>query len=70
MTNVNPITTPVLDRPSDQPISRSVYDRPPIDHYSNSTRLTFAPETIVPYEGNRRTANDREVTVVRGADEI
>ena len=70
MTNVNPITTPVLNSPDDQPISPNVYDGPTINHYSNPTRLTFAPETIVPYERNRRAANDGEVTAVHGADEI
>ena len=72
MTNVNPITTPVLNSPGDQPISPNVYDGPTINDYSNPTRLTqtFAPETIVPYERNRRAANDGEVTAVHGADEI
>ena len=71
MTNVNPITTPVLDSSNDQPICPNVYDGPPInDDYSNPIRLTFAPETIVPYESNRHAANDGEVTAVHGADEI
>ena len=70
MTNVNPITTPVLDSPNDQPISPNVYDGPTIIDYSNPTRLMFAPETIVPYERNRHAANDGEVTAVHGADEI
>ena len=56
--------------PSDQPNSPNVYDGPPINDYWNPTRLTFASETIVPYEGNRRAANDGEVTAVHGADEI
>ena len=47
MTNFNPITTPILDSPSDQPLSPNFYDGPPINDYSNQTRLTFAPETIV-----------------------
>ena len=70
MTNVNPITTPVLDSPDDQPISPTVYDGPTINDYSNPTRLTFARESIVPYKRNRRTANEGEVTAVHGADEI
>ena len=70
MANVNPITTPVLDSPNDQPISPNVYDGPPMNVYSNPTRLTFVPETIVPCEENRRAANDGEVTAVHGADEI
>ena len=70
MINVNPISTLVLDSANDQPISPIVYDRPPIDDYSNPTRLRFAPETIVPYEGNRRAVNDGEVTAVHGTDEI
>ena len=60
MTNVNPFMTPVLDSPNDQPINPNVYDRPPIDDYSNPTRLAFAPEAIVPYQGNRRAANDKK----------
>ena len=70
MTNVNPITTPVLDSPNDQPISPNVYDGPPIYEYSNPTRLKFPPETIVSYDRNRRAANDGEVTAVHGANEI
>ena len=70
MKNVNPITTPVLDTPSDQPISSNIYDGPTINDYSNPTRLTVAPETIVTYERNRSAANDGEVTAVHGADEI
>ena len=70
MTNVNPITTPVLDSPNDQPISPNVYDGSPIKDYPNPTRLTFAPETIVPYERNRRATNDGEVTAVHGGHEI
>ena len=70
MTNVNPITTTVPDGPNDQPISPNVYDGPPINDYSNPTRPTFAPKTIVLYERNRRPANDGEVTAVHGADEI
>ena len=70
MTNVNPITTPILDSPRDQPISPNVYGGPLINDYSNPTRLTFIPETVVPYERNRRAANDGEVTAVHGADEI
>ena len=64
MTNVNPITTLVRDSPNDQPISPNVYDRPPINDYSNPNRLTFAPETIAPYEGNRSAANDGEMAAV------
>ena len=70
MTNVNPITTPVLNSPDDQPISPNVFDGPTTNDYSDLTRLPFAPETIVPYNGNRRAANDGEVTEVHGADEI
>ena len=70
MTNVSPITTPILGSPNDQPFNPSFYDGPPINDYSNPTRLTFEPETIVPYERNRRAANDGEVTAVHGADEI
>ena len=70
MTNVNPITTPVPDSPYDQPISPNVYEGAPINDYSNPTRLTFAPETIAPYERNRGAANDGEGTAVQGADEI
>ena len=70
MTKVNPITTPVLDSPNDLPINPNVYDGPPTNDYSNPTRLTFAPETILAYEGNLRAANDGEVTAVHGADEI
>ena len=70
MTNINPMTTPVLESPNDQPMSPNVYDGPPINDYSNPTRLTFTPETRVPYERNRRAANDGEVTAVHGADEI
>ena len=70
MTNVNPITAPVLDSPNDQLISPNVYDGPPINDYSNPTRLTFATETMVPYEGNQRAAKDGEVMAVHGADEI
>ena len=61
---------PVLNSPYDQPMSPNVYDGPPINDYSNSTILKFAPKTIVPYQGNRRAANDGEVTVVHRADEI
>ena len=70
MNNVNSITTPVLDSPSDQPISSNVYDRQPINDYSNPTRLTLAPENILNYEQNRRAANDGEVITVHEADEI
>ena len=70
MTNLNPIMTPVLDSPNYQSISPNVYNRRPIEDYSNPTRLSFAPNTIVPYDGNRRAANDDEVTAVHGADEI
>ena len=70
MTHVNPITTPVVDSPEDQPISPNVYHGPPIKDNSNPTSFTFAPENIVAYEGNRRAANDGKVTAVRGADEI
>ena len=70
VTNVNSITTPVLNSPDDQPISPNVYDGSTINDYSNPTRLTFAPETIVPYERNPRAANDGEVTAVHGTDEI
>ena len=70
MTNINPMTTPVLDSPNEQPISPNVYDGATINDYSNPMRLTFAPETIVPYERNRRAANDSEVRVVHRADEI
>ena len=70
MTNVNPITTPVPSSPEDQPISPNVYDGPLINDYSNPTRLAFAPEKIVPFEGNRRAANDGEVTAVHGANEV
>lgn len=47
-----------------------MYDEPPIEDSSNPTRLTFALETIVPYEKNRRATNGSEVTPVNGADEI
>ena len=70
MTTVNPITTPVLNSPDDQPIRPNIYDAPTINDYSKPTRLTFAPETLVPYERNRRAANDGEVTAVHGAGEI
>ena len=70
MTNVSPITTPDLESPNDQPIRPNVYDGPPTNDYPNSTRLTFAPETTVPYEGNERAANDGEVTTVHAVDEI
>ena len=70
MTNVNPITTPVLNSPDGQPISPNFYDGPTINDHSNPTSFTFAPETIVPYERNRRAANDGEVKAVHGEDEI
>ena len=70
MTNVNPITTRVLDSPNDGAINPNVYDVPSIKDYLNPTRLAFAPETLVPYEGIRRAANDGEITAVHGADEI
>ena len=67
MTNVNPIATPVLNSPDDQPIGPNVYDGPTSKDYANPTRLTFAPETIIPYERNRRAANDDgEVTAIHG----
>ena len=52
ITKVIPSTTPVHDSPGDHPISPDVYDGQLIHDYSNPIRLTFAPETIVPYEGN------------------
>ena len=70
ITNVNPITTPVLDSRSGQPISPNVYYGPPISDCSNPNRLTFEPETVVPYDRNRRESNDGEVTAVHGANEI
>ena len=53
MTDVNLITTPVLDGPNDQPIIHNVYDGPPINDYSNPTHVCTRNDSTIREESTR-----------------
>ena len=70
MAHINPITPPVLDPTSDTTPNPNVNDTLQICDPMSPMRLSFAPETMIPFRGACNPANDGESTAVQEAGEL